>query len=337
MPAPDLLPIPALSESRLEALLQALPSIRVTVLGDLILDRYLHGSAERISPEAPVPVVHVKEEVAVPGGAANVAVNLSRMGAHCDLIGVTGSDPEAARLRQELKNRGVADSGLIDITNRPTTTKTRLVAQGQQVVRIDREVATLMDQHVENLILTRLRLVINRADALVIEDYDKGVLSPRLITIALELASEQGIPVIVDPKSRHFFHYSGATLFKPNRRELEQALGQPVEGSASYQSARERLDVENLLITLGAEGMVLISRGQEPHLAPSLARAVFDVSGAGDTVTAWAGATLAAGGNANEAAWMATLAAGVVVEKRGTATVSTDELRRAWHQRYQQS
>lgn len=321
----------SVTRERLEALLDEMADVRVVVVGDVMLDRYLSGDADRVSPEAPVPVVTVEEENAVPGGAANVAANVSAIGAIAELHGVVGADNEAEALIDELTALGIATTGLIAVPGRPTTCKTRIVARGQQVVRIDREVTNPLAQRDREALLAAVSAALADADALVIEDYDKGTLDSDLARALIAAATARGIPVIVDPKQRNFFAYQGASVFKPNRRELESAFAAHFGGEDSdLEVARTRLGVENLLLTLGADGMALISPGRPLRRTPSIAREVFDVSGAGDTVSALMAATLGAGASIDEAAWIANLGAGVEVGKRGTATVSPDELLEAW-------
>ena len=301
------------------------------VVGDVMLDRYLTGDADRVSPEAPVPVVTVEEERDVPGGAANVAANVAALGATAILLGVIGSDNEGAALVEELRGLGIATDRLLTVSGRPTTCKTRIVARGQQVVRIDREVTNPLAEPQRKSLLDGVAIALAEVDALVIEDYDKGTLDHDLAAALIGAARARGIPVVVDPKQRNFFAYAGATVFKPNRRELEQAFSAHFSGEdRDLETARTRLDVENLLLTLGADGMALVSPGAPLKRTPSIAHEVFDVSGAGDTVSAMIAAALAADASIDEAAWIANLAAGVEVGKRGTATVSPDELLIAW-------
>jgi D-beta-D-heptose 7-phosphate kinase/D-beta-D-heptose 1-phosphate adenosyltransferase len=320
-----------LSRPRLEELLDAMSRATVLVVGDVMLDRYLMGDVERISPEAPVPVVTVAEEHAVPGGAANVAANLAALGASPRLHGVVGDDAAGEALVDSLVDRAIATAGIQTQGGRPTTTKTRIVARGQQVVRIDLEVTTPLPDRGREALLDAALAAMPGCGAVVLEDYDKGVMDPSLAAALIASARAQGIPVVVDPKQRHFFAFAGATVFKPNRRELEQALGTHFAGDdRDLADARTRLGADHLLLTLGGEGMVLVSADAPLRRTPSIAREVFDVSGAGDTVTAWLAAALAAGADISEAAWLANLAAGIEVGKQGTATVSADEVMEAW-------
>jgi D-beta-D-heptose 7-phosphate kinase/D-beta-D-heptose 1-phosphate adenosyltransferase len=283
-------------------------------------------------------VVTIRERRAALGGAANVAANVVAIGASCRLVGIVGDDSEGRTLRQELAAARIDDRGILSIADRPTTSKTRVMARAQQVVRIDEEVDTLL-QGKELERLTALMLdALSDADALLLEDYNKGALAPPLIGAAMTAARKRGVPVVVDPKFRQFFEYSGATVFKPNRRELESALGAAVDlqHRDALPEALTRLKVDNLLVTLGADGMVLVTKDQQITHIPSIAREVYDVSGAGDTVTAWMGTALAAGASVMEGAILANYAAGVEVGKAGVATVSTTEVLAVHEERYDQ-
>ena len=312
---------------RLEELLDAASRTRIVAVGDAMLDEYLVGDAERISPEAPVPVVRVRERRYALGGAANVAQNVVATGAECVLVAAIGTDAAGQQLSGMLDEIGVSRRGLLSVT-RPTTRKTRVVARSQQLVRIDDESdADLSPSDAEN-ISKLVAAAIADAGALILEDYNKGVLVPSVIRRAMESARARGVPIIVDPKYRNFFEYRGATVFKPNRRELESALGAAVdlEHPKAIPGAIERLGVENLLLTLGDRGMMLASARGETGVVPTVAREVYDVVGAGDTVTAYLAAVLAAGGTPSEAAVIANYAAGVEVGKLGAATVSPAEV-----------
>jgi D-beta-D-heptose 7-phosphate kinase/D-beta-D-heptose 1-phosphate adenosyltransferase len=322
-------PPPApLTRDRLLHLIQRMKESRVVVVGDIMLDRYLVGETERLSPEAPVPVVTVRERHAALGGAANVAANVSALGARSLLVGVVGDDTDGAAIRQELAVARLEDRFVLSVAGRPTTSKTRIIARSQQIVRIDDEVETLLDGSDLERLVRVARDALADADALLLEDYNKGALPPTLIAAVMEIARRRGIPIVVDPKFRQFFEYAGATVFKPNRRELESALGAAVDlkNGNALPEVLARLKVDNLLVTLGAEGMVLVMKdGSLTHI-PSIARDIYDVSGAGDTVTAWIGAALAAGASVPEAAQLANYAAGVEVGKAGVATVSPEEV-----------
>jgi rfaE bifunctional protein kinase chain/domain len=319
--------IERISRDRLEELLTAAKGRRVAVVGDAMLDVYLRGEVDRISPEAPVPVVRVKERKLALGGAANVANNIVTIGAGCELVSAVGDDLGGSTLRDMLEEVGAETRSLVTI-GRPTTTKTRVLARSQQLVRYDEEEDTDLDGDETKLLLESVRVAVFDAQALVLQDYNKGVLVPPVIAMAIGWARERGIPVIVDPKYRNFFEYRGATIFKPNRRELESALGAAVDldHPEALPATFDRLGVEHLLLTLGERGMALISADGEVGRIPTTAREVYDVVGAGDTVTAYLAAILAAGGTPAEAAVVANFAAGVEVGKLGAATVTKEEV-----------
>ena len=316
------------SRERLDALLTKMAGQRIVVVGDAMLDIYLAGNADRISPEAPVPVVTVHTRRYALGGAANVAANVAAIGADCRLVATIGDDDRGNSFKTELVQAGLADSHLSVVADRPTTSKTRVVAHGQQVVRIDEEIEEPIPDAAAARVVAALERAMADADALLIEDYNKGTLTPLVIARAMALAYKRGVPVVVDPKFKHFFAYQGATVFKPNRRELEQAMGAALDlaHADALPQTLAKLGVDNLLLTLGAEGMVLVTKDKEITRIPTMAREVYDVSGAGDTVTAWVGAALAAGATAREAAQVANYAAGVEVGKAGVATVSPSEV-----------
>ncbi len=318
---------PLLARDRLSELLQASVGRRIAVIGDAMLDVYLRGDVERISPEAPVPVVRVRERRMALGGAANVAQNVVALGSACDLVCVVGDDANARELRTMLASLGAPDHALVQ-TTRPTTTKTRVVARAQQVVRVDEEDDGELSADDVARLLAAVRLALKSADAVVLEDYNKGVLVTAVIDEALSIAKRRNIPVVVDPKYRNFFAYRGATIFKPNRRELESALGatMDVDRPETLPALVQRLGVANVLLTLGERGMVLVGEHGETVRVPTTAREVYDVVGAGDTVTAYLATMLAAGATATEAAVIANFAAGVEVGKLGAATVSGAEV-----------
>lgn len=299
----------------------------MAVVGDVMLDVYLTGDVERISPEAPVAVVRVRERRHALGGAANVAQNVAAIGCQCDLVSAIGRDPGGAMMRGFLDSLGIGTKSLL-MVDRPTTQKTRIVARSQQLLRVDEEEDSDLAVEEARQLLIFVDEAVGHADALVLEDYNKGVLVPSLIERAISAARARGIPVVVDPKFRNFFSYRGATIFKPNRRELESALGAAIqlEDADALPQALIRLGVEHLLLTLGEMGMVVVSRDGEVGRVPTVAREVYDVVGAGDTVTAYLAAILAAGGSASEAAVIANVAAGIEVGKLGAATVSSAEV-----------
>ncbi|MDR0787529.1 MAG: PfkB family carbohydrate kinase [Gemmatimonadota bacterium] len=320
----------SLGIDRIEALLNGARDVRVTVIGDLMLDIYLIGSVDRISPEAPVPVVHVTEELMALGGAANVVANVVRLGAACRVIGFAGDDSHGTHIRDELERLegGLVHTDLVTDGSRPTTAKTRVVAKRQQVVRFDREREDDLSVAATEAIRAAVLRAIAETDVLVLEDYNKGVLTPVVIRTAIEAARAAGVPVIVDPKFRNIFEYRGATVLKPNAFEIVRALGTPImaDNEDWLEDARCRLGCEYLLVTLGEGGMVLRSNNSTFRV-PAVAREVFDVSGAGDTVTAFIAVALGAGATVREAMILANFAAAIEVAKPGVATVSPEELK----------
>jgi D-beta-D-heptose 7-phosphate kinase/D-beta-D-heptose 1-phosphate adenosyltransferase len=300
----------------------------VLVVGDLMLDRYVAGPVTRISPESPVPVVQVEKEWAGVGGAANVAANVVALGARCDLVGCVGTDDAGRELRERLGALGVGIEGLVETGDRPTTVKTRVLAGHQQIVRVDREEADDVNPETVGVLREKTRRDLVGCASVVLEDYDKGVLVPEIIREVLDGARAEGVPSVVDPKRRRFFGYPSATVFKPNSKELEDALGEPVrpEDDVWMEGARSRLACEHLLLTLGGRGMSLCSAEKGTTLFPASDRPVFDVSGAGDTVTAVVALAVALGASMAEAAVLANHAAAVQVSKAGVAIVTREEL-----------
>jgi len=318
----------SLSPDRLTHLLSAMGGVRVLVVGDLMLDRYISGSVDRVSPEAPVPVVRVQGESWAVGGAANVAANVLALGAACRVVGCTGEDEAGRILLEALSASGGEVAGVVMDSSRPTTLKTRVLARSQQVVRFDLEDDRDVDPGVEERLLDAALGGLGQVDVLILEDYNKGVLVPGLIRGTLEEAGRRGLPSIVDPKRRRFFDFGGVTVFKPNAKELEEALGEPIfPGDPSWmEGVRSRLGCDALLLTLGERGMTLRSGRGDHVLVPAVARSVYDVSGAGDTVTAVVACALAAGASFAEAAILANHAAAVEVGKAGVATVAPEEI-----------
>jgi D-beta-D-heptose 7-phosphate kinase/D-beta-D-heptose 1-phosphate adenosyltransferase len=323
--------------TRAAELLQQCRDRRVLVVGDLMLDRYILGHVHRISPEAPVPVVHVHAERAVPGGASNVALNVGALGGRGRVAGVIGRDPAGRELTAALSERGVDTGAVHEEPSVQTTVKTRVVAERQQVVRIDWEDAFRYPPGALAAFCDRVRAAIADADGVVLEDYGKGVLVQEVVDTVLAAARAKGIPVGLDPKENHELQVAGITLATPNRKEAFSAAGVPetrAEADPLHDQPLMRVgDIllekwrpELLALTLGAQGMLLREPGRPPRLVPTRAREVFDVSGAGDTVIATCVLARAAGADFVEAAEIANYAAGVVVGKLGTATCTPDEL-----------
>jgi D-beta-D-heptose 7-phosphate kinase/D-beta-D-heptose 1-phosphate adenosyltransferase len=305
-------------------------SARGLVLGDVMLDRFVYGSIERISPEAPIPVISIERYADMPGGAGNVVRNLAAMGAQAILIGVVGEDAWAVSLRVQLEQVAGVQARFITDPSRPTTVKTRYVADGQQVLRADRESRASLSPDVHQRLLDEFQGALAESDIVVLSDYAKGVLSDAIVASAIALARKAGKPVIVDPKSKSFAKYRGATVLTPNRHELQVACGFECHSDEEVVVGARRLLAEGIcstmVITRGKDGMSVVpADGAATHLRTT-AREVFDVSGAGDTVAAAMALGLAAGGDVVEACTLANLAAGIVVGKPGTAIVTTGEI-----------
>jgi rfaE bifunctional protein kinase chain/domain len=317
----------SLTRTRLVELLDGAQGKRIVVVGDAMLDVYLSGEVDRISPEAPVPIVRVRERKHALGGAANVAQNVVAIGSACNLVAAVGSDSAGETLRAMVDRIAGGSDSLVTVS-RCTTQKTRIVARSQQLVRVDEEEDGDLDGADMQRILQAVREAVASADALVLEDYNKGVLVPAVIRAAIDAGIDRALPIVVDPKFRNFFEYAGATIFKPNRRELEAALGAAVDVDHpdAVPSTLQRLGVEHILLTLGDRGMALFAADGEIARIPTVAREVYDVVGAGDTVTAYLASMLAAGASPSEAAEVANIAAGIEVGKLGAATVTRGEV-----------
>jgi len=320
---------PAIPNHRLAGVLRHFRQAKVLVVGDVMLDEFIWGKVNRISPEAPVPVVWVQSESIMPGGAANVANNLRSLGAQVSLIGALGYDRWGALLLEELLRRGIDTGGTMK-TNRPTTVKTRVIAHHQQVVRVDRERQEPLTSQVADRLTQNILERLPQVDAVVIEDYGKGVVTPRLLETVIPAARRQKKIVTVDPKQEHFQLYRGVTALTPNRAEAGEAVGRELKSDADIDRAGEeilrRLGCEGLLVTLGEDGMRLFEHGGRATTIPTVAQEVFDVAGAGDTVIAAFTLALASGASMEEAARVSNYAAGIVVGKLGVAVVTPDEL-----------
>ncbi|MBL7008511.1 MAG: D-glycero-beta-D-manno-heptose-7-phosphate kinase [Planctomycetes bacterium] len=315
-------------ERELIAVLQELGAPGVAVVGDFMLDHYVWGDAERVSPEAPVPVVHARREEHRLGGAGNVVANLAGMSARVSCFGALGQDASGDRMVADLEACGAATSGLIRSAQRPTTQKIRVMARNQQMLRVDREEPVALAAAEVEALLAALR----RAEwqAVVVSDYGKGVVGPEVLAGVIAEAQRRGVPSLVDPKQRDFSAYRGATAITPNRAEAELALGAAMPDLESLAAGGERLrqqaGVEILLVTLSGEGMFLLRHGEEPLHLPTAARQVYDVTGAGDTVIAMLAVAVAAGLGWEVAVKLANAAAGLAVARVGTAAVGLQEL-----------
>lgn len=317
-----------LSKHSTRGMLEALKGASIAVIGDVMLDRYFWGSVHRMSPEAPVPVVDFEEETNHLGGAANVAMNLAGLGAHPLLVGVVGRDDAGQTIRQLCQSSGLPAEYLVESLDRPTTTKTRIIGNNQQIARIDHEMRDYIGDDVKGRVISALEACADLR-GIILEDYDKGLLSTSLIAEITHMARRRGVPVFVDPKRRQFFSYHHCTVFKPNRKEITDAMGVPVRTMSDVEhAAREllnRLQCQSVLVTLGAEGMMLVEQVGPARSVPTRARKVADVSGAGDTTIATLAAMVCAGASISEAAALANIAAGYVVGEPGIVAI-TDQI-----------
>jgi D-beta-D-heptose 7-phosphate kinase/D-beta-D-heptose 1-phosphate adenosyltransferase len=311
------------------SLVQRFAFASVVVIGDVMLDRYIWGDIQRISPEAPVPIVDFQTDTHVLGGAANAAANIASLNAKTLLGGVTGGDPEAELLRSELIASGIT-AHLVTSTDRPTTTKTRVISGSQQILRIDREGRADISSDSESSLLAWVTQQLPSANCLLVSDYGKGAVTPGLCRGLVHLARRLNKPVVVDPKGRDYSKYSGATVITPNAGETHLAA-EPISVSSGgleddAQRLQSTLEGTSLLVTRGSDGVSLFRVGREPYHVPARKRSVFDVTGAGDTLAATLALGLASGASLEESAVIANAAGGIVVGKIGTATVSPSEL-----------
>lgn len=313
----------------LPALVRQFARLRVVVIGDLMLDRYITGRVRRISPEAPVPIVEVDRTFERPGGAANVAANVRGLGAFTTVVGLIGSDPDGERLRAVLAEAGLSAERAVTSKSHPTTIKTRIVAHGQQIVRVDCEASRVLDDDTAEAVVRALP-PLDEADVVILSDYGKGVLSAGVCPEVISRCRERGIPVVVDPKGNDYRRYARATAVTPNQHEAAGALGIDDASNLSFDRAREyfldELKMDAALITQGELGMTLLIPRRSPIQFPATARDVADVTGAGDTAASVFAMAVAVGGSFEDAAYLANAAAGVVVGKAGAAAISPDEL-----------
>ena len=319
-----------LSGQRISELFTAFEKQKIIVIGDLMLDSYFWGTVSRISPEAPVPVVELSEETYQFGGAANVANNIMSLGAEVIPVGIVGADPNGKKLKKTFSEQGFATEGIVTLADRPTTTKTRVIADGQHVVRTDKEVTDYISAVDQKKIIRIVEHHFSGATAVVLEDYNKGLLTPELIKATISMAHKKGIKILVDPKFLNFFSYAGVTLFKPNRKEAGERLGMPIKSREEIKRCgrelRKRLDCRGVLLTLGEQGMALFEGDGNYSSIPTQAREVHDVSGAGDTVIATMAVVLSAQGTMKEAAAIANTAAGIVCGEVGVVPIQKQQL-----------
>lgn len=314
-------------------ILDSFANTKVLVIGDVMLDRYWWGSVSRISPEAPVPVVKMDTMTLAAGGSANVAANVAGLGATPILVGIIGDDAEGEMLPEVLSNVGVSHEQLIKIKGRPTTVKTRIIAHSQQMARIDQETDANLSTKDEEGVWLKIEALIKDSQAVVLSDYAKGFLSDRLLRRVIDFANNSGVTVLVDPKGKDYTKYRAASLLTPNRREAADACGLEENTQQMVDVAGNKLladlELNSVLITQGEDGMTLFRKNGEPFHLNTLAREVYDVTGAGDTVIASLAVAIGSGADLETAAKIANTAAGLVVEQVGTTAISLTELQKA--------
>jgi rfaE bifunctional protein kinase chain/domain len=318
------------SKLRLNEILNSFKNRTIAVIGDMMIDEYIFGNVSRISPEAPVPVVNVVKERFVLGGAANVVNNLSSLGAKTISFGVVGQDENAKKLIKEFSDKNVDIFGIIECEDRPTIIKKRVIAHNQQLLRLDWEKRRDISNGIEDQIISELKKNIDRIDGIILSDYDKGVLTPRLAKEVIKISNEYGKIVVVDPKPKNSLNYKGATSMTPNMKESVECIGIEIPETEDGvielgKKIRETLDLKNLLMTRSEKGMSLFQEHEIDHI-PTFAKEVYDVTGAGDTVISVYTLAAAAGASYEEAAKIANTAAGIVVGRVGTSTVTKDEI-----------
>src|SRR4030065_1908443 len=319
-----------ISNKRLNDLKKGFDGKRIAVIGDMMLDGYFWGDVKRISPEAPVPVLEVEDEFFRFGGAANVALNIFTLGGIPIPVGVIGNDSYGSIFSSLIKDKNIENEGIIIDNDRPTTTKTRVIDNSQHVVRIDKESKAYISNKIESKISSYLESVIDKLDGIILQDYNKGILTPSLISKIISLANKKNILITVDPKFDNFFEYKHVTVFKPNRKETETVLGIRIKSDKDISSAGRnllnKLNSKYVLLTLGEVGIAAIEKGDKERRMPTKARRVADVSGAGDTVISTLTIGLAAGANIYEACFLANYAAGIVCGEVGIVPIEKERL-----------
>jgi len=319
----------SLSKSRLQKIKKNLKGKKIAVIGDMMLDCYFWGEVKRISPEAPVPVVEVDNEFYRFGGAANCALNITKLGGTPVPIGIIGKENYGSIFLSLLDESGIDSQGIVVDDARPTTAKTRVIADNQHVVRIDKESKEYISKTMQQKILAFLELHSSSLDGIILQDYNKGVLTPELIKKVISLASKKNILITVDPKFHNFFSYKNVTVFKPNRKEAGDILGMQIKTDSDVSAAGKKLlsklNAKYVLLTLGEGGIAIFEKGKEYRM-PTKARKVADVSGAGDTVISALTMALAAGANILEASYLANYAGGLVCEEVGIIPIDIEKL-----------
>jgi rfaE bifunctional protein kinase chain/domain len=319
-----------ISNKRLDDLKKSFAGKRIAVVGDMMLDGYFWGDVKRISPEAPVPVLEVEEEFFRFGGAANVALNVLTLGGIPVPVGVIGKDSYGKIFSSLLNEKKIEETGIIIDDERPTTTKTRVIANSQHVVRIDKESKAYISNKIEQQILSFIESSVGSIDGIILQDYNKGILTPALISKIISLANKKNILITVDPKFENFFEYKNVTVFKPNRKETESVLGIRIKSDDDISSAGKtllhKLNSNYVLLTLGEGGIAVFERGDKERRMPTKARKVADVSGAGDTVISTLTIALASGADIYESSFLANYAAGIVCGEVGIVPIDKEKL-----------
>ena len=319
-----------ISENRLLKLKKNFKGKRIAVIGDMMLDIYFWGDVKRISPEAPVPVLEVEEEFFRFGGAANCALNIAKLSGIPEPVGVIGYDNFGTVFNSLLTEQNISHHGIFEDDTRPTTAKTRVIADNQHVVRIDKESKDTIGKNIQTKIIDYVSSIIKNLDGIILQDYNKGVLTSSLIPQIIELANRNKILITVDPKFHNFYEYKNVTVFKPNRKEAEDILGMKIKTNADVSFAGNtlltKLNAKNILLTLGEGGIAVFEKGKAEKQMPTKARKVADVSGAGDTVISTLTMALAAGANIYEASYLANYAGGIVCEEVGIVPIEMDKL-----------
>ncbi len=319
-----------LSHSRVAEINNKFKRFNIAVIGDMMLDGYLWGNVNRISPEAPVPIVEIDDEFFRFGGAANVALNIAKLGSNALPYGLLGNDANSSIFKELLEKDGMNTEFLINDSSRPTTTKTRVISSDQQIVRIDKESKATISEEYEQVLFSSLVTEIKNINAIILEDYNKGVLSKSLIEKIIELANKEDKLITVDPKFDNFFQYKNVTVFKPNLKEVEDAFGIKIDIQNNLEEIGfkllEQLNSKYILLTLGKDGMAIFRNDEPMKIIPTKARKVLDVSGAGDTVISTLTLSLLAGATIEEATYLANYAGGLVCEEAGVVPIEKENL-----------
>jgi rfaE bifunctional protein kinase chain/domain len=319
-----------ISNKRLKELKNNFKGKRIAIIGDMMLDIYYWGDVKRISPEAPVPVLEVENEIFRFGGAANCALNIAKLGGQPDPIGVIGYDSFGTVFNSLLSEANISHHGIIEDDHRPTTAKTRVIADSQHIVRIDKESKEIINTTVQKKLFDYLQSIIKHIDGIILQDYNKGVLTKSLIKKTIQLANKYDKLVTVDPKFNNFFEYKNVTVFKPNRKEAEDVLGMRIRSdediSFAGKTLLKKMNAANILLTLGEGGIAVFEKNKPEKRMPTKARKVADVSGAGDTVISALTMALAAGASIIEASFLANYAGGIVCEEVGIVPIELDKL-----------